>query len=117
MGRTTFEAIGHPLSNRDNWVLTRSHKQFPDNIRIFHSVEDVLKAVPTQNTVWIIGGQKIYQQFLPHCHKQFLTCIEADIEGDTYYPEFSEQDWHLTRAIPGPQGEAYPYQFNIYERL
>lgn len=81
MGRTTFESIGRPLPGRENWVLTRGDKQI-EGVRIFRSVEEVLAAVPEKKPVWIIGGEQIYREFLPHCQKQSLTYVDAEIEGD-----------------------------------
>ena len=115
MGRTTFESIGRPLPGRENWVLTRGDKQI-EGVRIFHSVEEVLAAVPEKKPVWIIGGEQIYREFLPHCQKQSLTYVDAEIEGDTRYPDFPESEWRLTSSEKGPAGEEYDYEFRIYER-
>ncbi|MBS2039454.1 dihydrofolate reductase [bacterium] len=116
MGRTTFESIGRPLPGRENWVLTRSGKAI-EGARVFSSVAEVLAAVPENKPVWIIGGEQIYREFLPHCQKQLLTLVDAEIEGDTRYPDFSESQWRLTSREPGPAGEEYGYEFCTYERV
>ena len=116
MGRATFESIGRPLPGRENWVLTRGSGHFPEGVRVFGSVSEVLEAVPSHKPVWIIGGEQIYRAFLPHCQKQSLTFIDAEVDGDTLYPEFSEADWELSESQPGPAGEEYDYEFSVYTR-
>lgn len=116
MGRTTFESIGRPLPGRENWVLSRSGKSI-EGVRVFSSVQEVLAAIPHNKPVWIIGGEQIYREFLPHCHKQMLTLVDAEIDGDTRYPEFSESEWRLTSCEKGPAGEDYDYEFCTYERV
>jgi dihydrofolate reductase len=116
MGRTTFESIGRPLPGRENWVLTRGSKNI-EGVRVFHSVDEVLAAaIHEKKPVWIIGGEQIYREFLPHCQKQWLTWVDAEIEGDTRYPEFNESDWRLSSREKGPAGEEYDYEFRLYER-
>ncbi|MBN9416854.1 hypothetical protein ABS71_22515 [bacterium SCN 62-11] len=116
MGRTTFESIGRPLPGRDNWVLSRGNPTLPAGVRLFHSLEEVLAAVPASKPVWIIGGEQIYRLFLPHCQKQSLTFVDADLDGDTLYPEFPDSEWKLDESTPGPAGEEYDYEFRVYTR-
>lgn len=116
MGRATFESIGRPLPGRENWVLSRGGSQFPDGVRVFGSIEEVLAAVPAKKPVWIIGGEQIYRAFLPHCGQQLLTFIDAEIDGDTHYPEFDPADWELSQTLAGPAGEEYDYEFRTYLR-
>ena len=116
MGRSTFDSIGRALPGRDNWVLGRGKPKLPEGVRLFGSVEEVLAAAPTRKPVWIIGGEQIYRAFLPHCGRQFLTFVDAEVDGDTYYPEFSETEWKLDESMAGPAGEEYDYEFRIYER-
>lgn len=116
MGRTTFDSIGRPLPGRDNWVLTRSNRDI-EGVRVFKSVEEVLSALPEKKPVWVIGGEQIYREFLPYCQKQLLTRIDADIAGDTRYPEFDPSEWRLSSCEKGPAGEEYDYEFCTYERV
>ena len=117
MGRATFDSIGRPLPGRENWVLTRGNPQLPEGVRVFHSVEDVIAAVPSHKPVWIIGGEQIYRAFLPHCQKQSLTYIDAEVDGDTLYPVFDPAEWTLTSTEKGPADEEYDYEFRLYERI
>lgn len=100
MGRKTYESIGKPLPNRENFVLTRDPrhqmkltldaeiKMFP-NIRFFGSFDEALKHVKTGN-VFVIGGAELYKQTLNRVDGIHLTRIHAQYDGDAYYPEIPE---------------------------
>jgi len=93
MGRRTFESIVHqfggPLPNRRMVVLT-SQDTLPEHpdIETHASIEAALTALSDADTVFIGGGQTIYEQFLPRADRLELTLVEGDYEGDTYFPPF-----------------------------
>lgn len=92
MGRKTFESIGKPLPNRKNIIITRDRNYKRDGCIIVHSAKDALKAAG-DGDVMIIGGAQIYAEFLPKANKMYLTFIDADFEGDAYFPEYNEDEW------------------------
>jgi len=101
MGRKTLESFpnGMPLKNRTNIVLSHNlHYQVKGTL-ILHSVEEVLeelKQYPSED-VYIIGGGRIYQEFLPYCDVAHVTCIDQVYQADTYFPNLDKlTDWKLT---------------------
>ena len=96
MGRKTFEALPGVLPKRKHIIITRdkSYKVDNENVEIFHSVDDVLKQFKNSSEeVFIIGGGQIYKQFLPYADKLYLTILEKEFEGDTYFPEVNKHEW------------------------
>lgn len=90
MGRKTYESIGKPLPNRENFVLSRGLFQSDkENLHYFSSIEEALKKVKTENA-FIIGGADLYHQTLEKVDGIYLTRINADFEGDTFYPEIPD---------------------------
>ncbi len=89
MGRKTFESIGKPLPNRRNIVLTRQDINI-DGVEIIKSIEDI-KGI--EGDIIIIGGGEIYKNCLILADKIFATEIDCEIEADTWFPNFSENDW------------------------
>jgi len=89
MGRKTFESIGKPLPNRRNIVLTRQDINI-DVVEIIKSIEDI-KGI--EGDIIIIGGGEIYKNCLILADKIFATEIDCEIEADTWFPNFSENDW------------------------
>ena len=86
MGRKTYESIGKPLPGRDTIVLTRSNNTI-SGVRLCHSIEAIAE-MPIQGDIYFCGGAQIYEQVLPYCSDLFLTLVNAEPEGDTYFPDF-----------------------------
>ena len=93
MGRRTFESItdtfGGPLPDRRQLILTTQgpFEAYPE-IETYASIPDALAAVEHGATLYIGGGQQIYEQFLPRADRLELTEIEGDYEGDTFFPKY-----------------------------
>ena len=96
MGRKTFESIGRPLPNRENFVISRTKSGDAEHLRFFGSIEDALKAVRTDKA-FIIGGATLYGQTISAIEGIYLTRIHADFEGDAFYPEIPDGFKERTR--------------------
>lgn len=96
MGRKTLESLCSPLKNRENWVLSKSlHNTENKQIRFFDKVTSVLEACKEQkkSNLFIIGGQQIYEAFLPYATHAELTIVEGDYDVDTHFPNLNQTDW------------------------
>ena len=103
MGRRTYDSIaseiGGPLPGRTNIVLSRSEPQLPEAVEVVDSVDaavgaaaDVLDA-ETADTVYVIGGATVYEQFLPRADRLVLTELDDSYDGDTRFPEWDRTEW------------------------
>ena len=95
MGRKTFESIGKPLPNRNNIIVTKNQNFTCDNCIISHSLVDAISVAKKieKKEIFIIGGGEIYKQSMGYVDKLYLTIIDEDFQGDTFFPDFS--DWKL----------------------
>jgi dihydrofolate reductase len=96
MGRATYESIGKPLPGRTNIVLTqRVHFTAPPGVLTFVSLDAALDHCRRQNadTVFIIGGGKVYEAGLPLADKLFVTKVHRRVPGDTKFPAYDHRDW------------------------
>ena len=93
MGRKTFESIGKVLPGRENIILTRNSDFHHDNVKVFNELNDLLEYLDNQEEVFIIGGAEIYKLFLPYATKLYITRIECEYEGDTYFPKIDYKGW------------------------
>lgn len=118
MGSTTFASIGKALPNRINIVMTRDPAFVAEGCVVVHSVEEALAAAQGHDEAMVIGGANVFEQFLPLANKMYLTMIDADVDGDIYFPEWSPRDWHETsRELHEPdEKNPYRYSFVTYER-
>lgn len=89
MGRKTFESIGKPLPNRETVVLSRSGFSHP-GVRAIRSLDE-LPALAGGREIFICGGAQIYAQTLPLCSDLYLTLVNREVEGDTFFPSFEER--------------------------
>jgi dihydrofolate reductase len=94
MGRKTFESIGRPLPGRHNIVVTRRRGYAQAGITVVHGLHEALTAAGKVDEAVIIGGAELYRQSLPMADRLYLTEIEAELEGDTRFPEIRQGDWH-----------------------
>ena len=87
MGRKTFESIGRPLPGRQNIIISRDTAYLADGVDVVSSPAEALSLVGDAKEVMIIGGGQIYQHFLPMATDLYLTLIDAESEGDAWFPE------------------------------
>lgn len=115
MGRKTFESIGKPLPNRRNVVLTRSRDFSPEGVEVVHSKAEVLAL----GDVIIFGGAELYRQFLDDVDRLYITEIDLETEGDTFFPEWNPADFQLVWKREGVVDEKnpIPHTFFLYERI
>lgn len=118
MGRNTFESIGKPLPQRINIVLTRDENFKPEGCLVFNSIQHLLKSVSIDEEMFIIGGSNVYQQFLPIADYLYVTEIDHEFEGDTYFPEYDLNEWKLIRVTKGIVNDRnkYKHKFKVYKR-
>jgi len=94
MGRKTFESIlaslGKPLPGRTNIVVTRDLAWAHDGVLVAHSLEEAFEKARSldQEEIHIGGGAQIYEQALPFVDKLYLTLIDDEREGDTFFPPY-----------------------------
>ena len=118
MGRRTFESIGRPLPGRQNIVLTGQAGFDAAGCDVVASPADALAAAGNANEIMVIGGSQIYALFLPKASRLYLTRVQAEIGGDTYFPEIDERQWRLvdSEAHDADDTNQFAWEFRTYER-
>ena len=118
MGRKTFVSIGKPLPKRHNIVVTRQTDIHTPGITIVHSLEDALRAAGSVPEVMIIGGADVFQQALPHAQRMYLTIIEHEFAGDTFFPQWETSVWNEIErnTRPADDNNPYPMTFVTFDR-
>lgn len=93
MGRKTHESIGKALPGRTNIVITHEPNYQAGGCMVVHSLDEAIKLAQNQSggdEVFIIGGGQIYQEAIGMANKLYLTYIDKEIEGDVFFPDYSE---------------------------
>ncbi len=115
MGSNTFESIvkrlGKPLPSRRNVVVTLNKDyQVPEGVEVFYSLAEALSSLQAEE-VWVIGGASIYKQTIPYADQLYITQVELEPVGDTYFPEVDEKIWYKENE------EVHPgFSFVVYQR-
>ena len=116
MGRKTFDSIGRPLPGRTNVVITRNRRYRAEGCVVFHSIDAALQQLRCHEEVMVIGGASFYEQLLPVADRLYLTLIDQDFAGDTFFPRFDASRWHQIECRDFPaDGDTAGYRFLILE--
>jgi dihydrofolate reductase len=114
MGRKTFESIGsRPLPNRPNFVISRNAELSIPGVQVFQSVEAALATLQDIEEVIIMGGGQLYKQMLPLADKLYLTLIDANLKGDTQFPDWTVFQWSEVERVCHPIDERHAYAFDF----
>lgn len=109
MGRKTFESIGRPLPNRINIVLSRSAYEH-EGVIWKESMQSAVDFVQENHEeIMLIGGGELFKQYFVQAEKLYLTEIQTELEGDTFFPQFNWQDWKIEFEQQRPADDKNPY--------
>ncbi len=117
MGRKTHEAIGRPLPQRTNIVITTNPHYNANGCIVVHSLEEALNhhAHAEEKEIFIIGGEQIYRQALKHVQRLYLTIVHHDIDGDAFFPEFDMHAWQEVSRVTHPADEQHAFAFSFVQ--
>ncbi|MCH1508289.1 MAG: dihydrofolate reductase [Akkermansiaceae bacterium] len=90
MGRKTFESIGRPLPKRQNIILTHNPAYHADGAETIHHPKELREFQLIDQQAFIIGGAEIYKFFMPILDDIYITHINEEYPGDTYFPEYED---------------------------
>lgn len=124
MGRKTYESLGRPLPNRVNIVLTGDRGWSATGCLIAHSLREAVELASQhlpadKSEVFVMGGENVYRQALACADRLYVTRVEAEVEGDAWFPEVDWTAWQETGRSQHVQDEKNPYActFLSYKRL
>ena len=118
MGRRTFESIGRPLPDRTTIVLTRDPAFGCDGCLVARSAAEAVALAGDAPEVIVFGGAGVFAEFLPRADRIYLTEVDAEVDGDTFFPPLDASDWLEVerRAHPADERHRHPFAFVTLER-
>ena len=120
MGRKTYESIGRLLPKRPNIILSRSgfEAEGAYSASTLAQAMELAKTFANMDEIMIIGGEELYKQALSQADTLYLTEIQANIEGDTFF-EFDVENWALQSEQYSDIDMQNPYQcrFMIWKKV
>lgn len=114
MGRRTFEAINRPLPGRRTIVVSRNLAYQAPGCLVAPDIPSAIAAAKPAEQLFICGGGEIYRQTLDLAERIYLTELDIEVTGDTFFPEFAAEQFEIIaqQQCFGP----YNYQFLIFQR-
>ncbi len=127
MGRKSYEAIGKPLPNRVNIVISKNEKYKLNGCYTVTSIEEALNLAQklygnnsktTEQQIFVIGGAQIYKLAIPIVDKLYVTEIKGEFEGDAFFDNVDLNIWREASRDSHKKDEKnkYDYNFVVYER-
>ncbi len=94
MGRKTYESIGRPLPGRSNIIISRNLDYQQTDCLVFNDIKTAIAASSKDaEEIFIIGGAELYKATLPLADNLYLTLINQEFTGDTFFPEIDFKAW------------------------
>ena len=118
MGRRTWESLPGLLPGRRHIVVTRNPGYRAVGAEVVHSLDEAIVAAGPADEIMVVGGANLYAQALPFANRIYLTLVDAEIDGDTFFPAWDSDEWVETASNPHPADDrnAYACRFITLER-
>ena len=113
MGRVTYEEIGRPLPGRMNIVVSRTRRYEGENLCTAASLAEAI-ALAGDRHAFVYGGARLFAEALPLVDVMYITEIDAEVEGDVFFPEFDASAFD--RRVEARFDGELPYEYVNYTR-
>lgn len=115
MGRKTWESLGRPLPNRTHYVITRQAGYTAPGTTVVGSLEAAIAACGDSDCAFVLGGGEIYRLALAHADVLWITEVDAEIDGDTCFPDFDASQFREASRRHFDASETNQYAFDVVE--
>jgi len=119
MGRRTWESLPdrfRPLPGRRNVVVTRNRAWHADGAQRAGSLAEALHLLDGEPQLFVIGGAELYAEALSLADELLLTEIDAEVEGDTFFPTWDRAAFHEESREQHLSETGLPFSFVTYLR-
>jgi len=113
MGRKTWESLPGVLPGRRHIVVTRRQDYVADGAETAADLDAAIALAGEVEEIMIVGGATLYAEALPIADRLYMTLVDADIEGDTRFPEFDMDTWRVIDESPAPADEKNRYNLRF----
>ncbi|HEY0632446.1 MAG TPA: dihydrofolate reductase [Thermoleophilaceae bacterium] len=118
MGRRTYESLPdafRPLPRRRNVVVSSNAEYECPGAELHTSLDAALEAC--ERHCFVIGGGAVYAEAMPLVDRLYVTHVDADVEGDAFFPPLAGEQWRCTTESDPVTENGFPYVFKVYDRV
>jgi dihydrofolate reductase len=114
-GRKTFDEMQRALPDRENFVLSRRPHAPVPGVTFFLDLPAAIEAARIRGFAecFIAGGEALYREGLGIAQRIHLTRVDAEPEGDTWFPPIDEAHWRRVNREPHPIDERHAHRFTF----
>ncbi len=116
MGRKTYDSLGRLLPGRTTVIVTRNPDYKVEGAIVVHSLEAAIEACGDDNEAFLIGGAELYKDGLKLANKLYITEIDAEYEGDAFFPEFDMLEWRAGERETHQADKGLGFSYITYQR-
>ncbi len=118
MGRKTHESIGKPLPGRLNIVVSANEKFSAPGCTVVPTLHAAINSCGKAEEIFFIGGNTLYVQALPMADRIYLTQVDCDVKGDTFFPPLDKNDWReiASASMSADEKNSYACRFVTLDR-
>lgn len=119
MGRKTYESIGKPLPGRTNIIVSRNREYEVEDARVVNSLSEAIELaeniafIDGSLEAFVIGGAELFEEALTLVNRLHLTMVHAEVDGDTWFPDFEVSDFNEVSREYFEADEDNPYDYSI----
>jgi len=118
MGRRTWTSIGRALPGRRSIVVSRNAGFSAPGAEVVSSLDAALKLAGNVPEVFVIGGVQLFEEAAPRAQRMLVTHLDADFDGDTFFPLPDPRDWVAVERKPlaPTANRTFAIEFVTYDR-
>ena len=117
MGRKTYDSLGRLLPGRTTVIVTRNPDCKVEGAIVVNSLEAAIAACGDDNEAFLIGGAELYKDGLKLANKLYITEIDAEYEGDAFFPEFEINEWKAGERETHRAESGLSFSYITYQRV
>lgn len=117
MGRKTYESLGRLLPGRTTIIVSRNKDYAVDGALVADTLKSALSHCGNDPEVFVIGGGQLYHDALPKADRLYLTEIEQDVAGDTFFPEYDKNCWEELSSESHVSVEGLHFRYLTLQRV
>ena len=115
-----FKSLGRVLPNRKHIVFSQNpdFKVNDENVQVVHSMLEIQEYIENEEENFVIGGAMIYNLLMPYVTKMYVTEIDEEFEGDSFFPKINTEIWKEISRQKAPKDDANNLDFDyvIYKK-
>ncbi|HZV97745.1 MAG TPA: dihydrofolate reductase [Methylophilaceae bacterium] len=116
MGRKTYESLNRLLPDRTTVIVTRNPDYAVPGALVASSLQQAIELCGDDDEVFLIGGAELYHDGLRLADKLYMTEIDAEYEGDAFFPVFDLSAWQEISCEQHTSAQGLKFSYITYQR-